>query len=435
MKKIKLIIYFIILLSIKFISSQAGWNQQFSISNYEIWSIFFVNAQTGFCVGNDYGDNTCILKTTNIGSNWTVIFSQNSRNDFFCLYFVDENTGYAAGGDIILQNSSLIYKTTNCGNNWISQSTNESTIFHGIQFINVNTGIVAGSLGIIMKTTNGGNNWIQKASNTSSDLRGLFFPNSNSGYAVGKNGTIIKTTDGGENWLNLNSGVNYTLHGVYFTSVDVGTVTGNNTSANNGIILKTINGGVNWINQSSSLSNFNTAYALCYINNDTGFVGVSGHNGGNILYTFNGGLNWFTQFTPTNYLITDIFFINNSTGFACGTSGLLGTNGFILKTTNSGLTFVNNFYHKPPSKYVLRGNYPNPFNPSTKIKFEVPEKSNVQITVYNAEGKEITTIIDEQLKPGTYETEWDGSAFASGIYFYRLNAGDYLETKKMILLK
>ncbi len=95
--------------------------------------------------------------------------------------------------------------------------------------------------------------------------------------------------------------------------------------------------------------------------------------------------------------------------------------------------------------FALYQNYPNPFNPVTKIKFEIPSllsfphvlsgNSLVTLKVYDIIGKEITTLINEQLQSGTYETEWDGSNNPSGIYFYKLTAGDYTETKKMLLIK
>ncbi|MEO8514912.1 MAG: T9SS type A sorting domain-containing protein, partial [Ignavibacteria bacterium] len=95
-----------------------------------------------------------------------------------------------------------------------------------------------------------------------------------------------------------------------------------------------------------------------------------------------------------------------------------------------------------PAEYSLSQNYPNPFNPSTKIKFSIPntplsfgEGQGVGLFIYNSLGQQITTLINQQLTPGTYEVEWDASNFPSGLYFYQLTSGEYSETKKMILLK
>ena len=86
-------------------------------------------------------------------------------------------------------------------------------------------------------------------------------------------------------------------------------------------------------------------------------------------------------------------------------------------------------------EFALYSNYPNPFNPSTKIKFSVPQLSKVVIKVYDSLGKEIVTLVDEEKPAGNYEVEFDGKNLTSGIYFYKLNAGSFIQTKKMILLK
>jgi len=88
-----------------------------------------------------------------------------------------------------------------------------------------------------------------------------------------------------------------------------------------------------------------------------------------------------------------------------------------------------------PSEFVLSQNYPNPFNPSTKIKFTVPVSGQVSLIVYNSLGQEIKTLVSEEKNIGNYEVSFDASNLPSGIYFYKLQAGDFVETKKMLLLK
>lgn len=88
-----------------------------------------------------------------------------------------------------------------------------------------------------------------------------------------------------------------------------------------------------------------------------------------------------------------------------------------------------------PKKYSLEQNYPNPFNPSTKIKYVVPTESNVNISLYNVLGELISTLINEEMTPGYYEYELNGSDLASGVYIYRLVAGDFIQSKKMVLLR
>ena len=99
-----------------------------------------------------------------------------------------------------------------------------------------------------------------------------------------------------------------------------------------------------------------------------------------------------------------------------------------ISSTDEGLSLI-------PSKTQLYQNYPNPFNPSTTIKYQIPELSFVVIKVYDLLGKEITTLVYEEKPAGAYEVEFDAFSFTSGIYFYRINFGDFAATKKMILLK
>jgi hypothetical protein len=93
-----------------------------------------------------------------------------------------------------------------------------------------------------------------------------------------------------------------------------------------------------------------------------------------------------------------------------------------------------------PEQYSLSQNYPNPFNPTTKIKFEIPsnvksETSNVKIIIYDILGKEVATLVNDRLQPGTYEVEFDGSNYPSGVYFYKLITNSFNQTKRMVLIK
>ncbi len=88
-----------------------------------------------------------------------------------------------------------------------------------------------------------------------------------------------------------------------------------------------------------------------------------------------------------------------------------------------------------PLEFSLSANYPNPFNPVTKFRFGLPENSNVKIAVFDILGKQISILVNGEFEAGFYNIAWDGSSHPSGVYFYRLEAGDFTETKKMILLK
>jgi hypothetical protein len=124
-----------------------------------------------------------------------------------------------------------------------------------------------------------------------------------------------------------------------------------------------------------------------------------------------------------------MYFVNAATGWASG------DNGTILKTTNGGVTSINQISNEVPGEFKLYQNYPNPFNPMTNVKFQIPNAGIVKLIIYDILGREAATFIDENLKPGTYEAEWDASNYPSGVYFYKILAGNYTETRKMVLVK
>jgi hypothetical protein len=114
-------------------------------------------------------------------------------------------------------------------------------------------------------------------------------------------------------------------------------------------------------------------------------------------------------------------------------SGIVG-NG-IFKRSLSEIIGIQNINTGIPSSYSLGQNYPNPFNPITNVKFSIVKSGDVRIVVYDLQGREVQTLVNERLNAGTYEVKFDGSMLTSGVYFYRLTTGGFSETKKMLLIK
>jgi hypothetical protein len=114
-----------------------------------------------------------------------------------------------------------------------------------------------------------------------------------------------------------------------------------------------------------------------------------------------------------------------------GTGNLLVFDG----TNLSVITDSDNEYIDLPDNFVLFQNYPNPFNPTTSIQYAINSRQLVQLKVYDILGNEVATLVNEQKEPGYYEVEFNATQFSSGVYFYRLQAGDFVQTKKMILMR
>jgi hypothetical protein len=150
---------------------------------------------------------------------------------------------------------------------------------------------------------------------------------------------------------------------------------------------------------------------------------------GTILTSTDGGNTWTQQVSGTSLILYSVQFRDANNGTAVGEGGV------ILTTTDGGSVFVHQISSEVPDKYSLKQNYPNPFNPNTKIKFDIKVSGFTTLKVFDILGKEVATLINGKLQPGTYESIFDGNNVKSGVYFFRLQSGSFSETKKMILVK
>ena len=108
---------------------------------------------------------------------------------------------------------------------------------------------------------------------------------------------------------------------------------------------------------------------------------------------------------------------------------------YVLNNKFDEQTGIEDSEIEAPSDYILFQNYPNPFNPVTTIKYALPNNSLVTLKVYDILGREVVTLVNEEKRAGVYEIEFIGSHLSSGIYFYKINAGDFKDVKRLLLLK
>jgi len=408
MKKLIHIFFVIIFLSY---SIKADWHPQSSGTTANLNSVYFPVLNTGYIAGG----NGTILKTTDGGASWIPKIS-GTISSLYSVYFLNANTGFAVGDNVIL-------KTTDGGNTWSSRSTNFS--LKSIYMVNSNLGFAAGTGGSILRTTNGGESWTVNIIETIASFTSIYFSNINTGHVVGLGGRYFKTTNGGITWINKVPPSTKNYYSVQFVDGYTGYITGGWAAST---IMSSNNGGDVWNELLSGASGIRL-YTSCFLDEYTGYV--AGRNGV-IMKTENAGVNWQNENTGTTEYLYSINFVTPAVGYA------VGANGKILSTVNLiGIQPVSN---EIPKSYSLSQNYPNPFNPSTKIKFDIPSVGNaymrsVQIKIYDILGREVTSLVNEQLKPGYYEISFDASNYPSGVYFYKLQAGEFSESKKMVLIK
>jgi len=433
MKKLT-ISFLLVLSSVNYVHSQSGWYPVCSNFPYFTRDFDFVDELTGFmaCNGNK------ILKTTNGGINWFELYAGNISYSGF-ITFINQDTGYVGcpGGKILI--------TTNQGSSFSTIYTDSSGYITKIHFLNNLTGYAINwsGRGKLLKTTDSGWTWsilytyVQSISSLLYDF--YCFDATTILLSVGWNGfhdgqsLIKKSTDGGQNFVDI-----FSSNTTYFARISfINNTTGFLTESS---FYRTTESGLTWIpNQ-----NLNSITGNIVKTNNNNVFSNSRTGSGSIpiiYHSTDSGINWDTAYINNSSEggFERIKFINDSVGWAL--LQYYSSNCVLLKTTTGGLTFVNQINSGMPKSFSLSQNYPNPFNPVTKIKFQIPPFTKggsggfIKLIIYDILGKEITTLVNEQLKPGSYEAEWDGSDFASGIYFYSLVTDDFTETKRMVLIK
>jgi hypothetical protein len=294
---------------------------------------------------------------------------------------------------------------------------------------------------------------------------------------------FIKSTDGGESWISKDmSAFAAGLVDVHFFSPDSGIAVGlsnSNHSQSTGVILFTSDGGENWTKTYSSSREGEWCWKISFPSRNTGYVSLQRNVGSpvNFIKTTDGGNTWFEkQFFSSAYYVQGIGFANDTLGWIGGNSSQT-----TYKTTDGGDTwtpanfgsrinrfqFINEYVGfaggqtvykytgipvtsaenlDKPEDFSLSQNYPNPFNPSTKIRFSIPTLTPVRggsnngllyvtLKIYDSLGKEVMTLVNEEMRPGENEFEFFADGLSSGVYYYQLRAGSFVDSKKMIVLK
>ena len=415
MKKTILILVIIItgLITAGRVNSQ--WVQQYTGTTANLYDIEFLNRYTGWCVGTG---STC-LKTTNGGINWIQMNHPIPWKPINSVHIVDSNIVYFVG------DFETIFKTIDGGTNWIvikNGPGGQGHSYEGLFFMNKDTGWICGTGSLVFKTTNGGISF-DSVNISAAYVYDMYFKDANTG-CVTTDGRIFRTTNGGLNWyLAFDTYWSTTFLKISFVENSYGWIAGYNDNA----IYRTIDFGENWLLVSTYVSGM---FGVCFVNKDTGFIGGLTNW---LFKTTNGGYNWIRENTNiANHAFESIEFVDDTVGWACCTGG------YILHTTTGGqsLTNIANQLELTSEEYALYQNYPNPFNNKTRIVFEIPKSSRVEIAIYDISGRKIDLLTDGIYAPGKYEIYYPAEKLNSGIYFYRMIINDERTvTKKLILIK
>jgi photosystem II stability/assembly factor-like uncharacterized protein len=468
----------------------SNWQKYSTTINTNLICVSFADANVGFAVGQ-YGK---LVRTSNAGVNWAEISTGTSA-------LLEHVTFLNATTGTIIGENGIIRKTVNAGVNWTNQTSGTGSWLNGMSFQNSAFHVVVGEDGLVRKTSDGGANWYSQVSNTGNWLRKTNFIDTNIGWAVGDNGTIIKTTTGGwllpgaatlsapannatcfsltgtldwsdvfppisnyrvqiatdQNFTNIvhnQPGINVSTYAIpanalqfntqYYWRVRATNQVGESTSwsAVRNFRTTTQAPSAPNLNLPANNSSVNTTPQLrwdsipvassyrCRVATDTGFT--------NVVLDSNNIANRYINIPAGKLLPNTRYYWRVTASNSCITS----PNSVRWSFVTDIITGISQTGSEIPSVYELYTNYPNPFNPVTSIKFDLPAGSNVKITVFDMLGSEVTRLVNNNLAAGRYSVDWDASAYGSGVYFYRVEAfetgglaREFVKVKKMVLVK
>ncbi|MCK9211829.1 MAG: T9SS type A sorting domain-containing protein [Ignavibacteriaceae bacterium] len=385
-----------------------------------------------YAVGIGKSSLSNFVKSTDKGKNWTsgtkppiemINGIVESSGDLFC--YGTNSSGTVGKG---------IQKSTDEGKTWIPSGLPVANplinylvkagtkLFTGINY-------VSGPMNpMVYASTDNSASWVKSANGIPNGVCGSNIVELNGKLFLGAQTKLYVSEDGGANWTVQQTNL---AANVYYDGLRVC----NNVLYNYDAYISPYKfyrstDGVNWTNITNTFSTDPNATVSSIVIKDS--VMFAGTGSAGIFKSTDNGINWkaINEGIWMNYPNTPRVFVGDDYLLAGGSSGL-----WRRQLTDFGITDVKEISNVVPEAFELSQNYPNPFNPSTVISWQLAVGSNVTLKVYDVLGKEVATLVNNELQAGTYSVNFNASNLSSGIYFYALRAGNYAQTKKMILLR
>lgn len=384
------------------------------------WLISLVTNSNGHLFVSANG----VYRSTNSGTSWIL-----------CNNGLGNSTGYLAInaiGHLFVATNAGIYRSTNNGDNWsLISNSPQGAIGLAVSPWGHLFATVYEPTRSIYRSTDNGNTWTQSTIGLTNAyyLRRIVF--NSAGYifvSSDPGGGVYRSMDNGNTWVQVTSGMNFT--GIYSLAINsIGHLfAGTIPYPYGGGVYRSTNNGTSWTKVNTGLFDITplqgSVGAMSLAIDINGFL-YAGTFGAGVFKTRLSTIS--NTFVPekyeSEYLITsEVNFLDYySEGIYLGMD-----NFHKIKASNENTL---------PDDYCIFQNYPNPFNPTTKIKYDLSENNFVTLKVFDILGREVVELVNDVKPVGSYEVEFNASNLPSGIYFYRLQAGSFVETKKMVLMK
>lgn len=447
--------FFIFLMFFISCVAYSQWEIQNSGVSVYLRDICFVDSLYGWAVG----DSGIVIATKDGGKTWIKMIELSDSVEFKQVQFLNREIGFV-GGNTIKKFPTytafyvLLLRTMNGGFSWerCDSMFSSDLTFGDMQFLdpdngwigikNIGANSIADRKGILLKTKDGGKSWSVLQEKDSLLVGAVAFWNNSIGYSFWS--FAIDNFNNTEVYCTQNAGLEWTRTGTIreevvkkakcISSNTIWTI-GYKTSRSN-------NGGQTWNSWNwfspviGGQKRFIASDFEIFNSDNIWLVGNAFSNPfdneGVILNTRNSGETWFSELQIPNRHFKGLSVVSNKKAW------IAGSNGLIMHLKNI-VTVIDKEVEAFPKQFEIEQNYPNPFNPSTQIEFQIPKYGFVSLTIFDLLGREVITLLNEEKKPGMYTVTWNGKdkygkEVSSGIYFYKLRAGSFSRTQKMIFI-
>jgi photosystem II stability/assembly factor-like uncharacterized protein len=357
-----------------------------------------------------------VSRSTDGGKSWIMINNGFNNVNFYSI-ISDQKGNLMAGSE------NGVYRSTDKGENWVrtnSVGNNFGYDFKVDRFSRIYCHTYGSGL---YRTTDLGQNWERLDKNFISQYTFGFDTDKNDNIYVGtRGGAIYKSTDDCNTWSK-----------VYQSTVSNTAISEIITAPNGNIfatcikegVLRSQDSGITWqvVKQESGVVLFNYPLAIT----KTGDIFTTDSKN-KIFKSEDNGNNWIDITSNLGKVRIRSFTVDNEDNL------YLATEESVWKSNPDSLTGIAEDDIKP-KEYFLSQNYPNPFNPSTTIKYSLPQTGRVTLSIYDLLGREVVKLIDEEKPAGEYETKWSASSYPTGVYFLKMQAGQFSEMRKLLLMK
>ena len=416
---------------------QEGWTSQTAPYASGLRAVHALDAVNVWASGLD----GLLIHSMDGGETWDSVPNLASRY-LTAVEFINADTGFVAGRDNetgTLGKTHLLQRTVNGGVDWEYKSLpggSQNSVFD-LDFVEgppgePMRGYAVGGLANVWISNDYGDTWDKAYGDCGEgNFNSCFFADSITGWFVGtpsnvKPYTIMYTDDGGNSFVEQTDPNEIKLNGVCFGSDLQGIAVGLV-----GIVMYTSDGGVTWEtctdeDVTGSSNNWSSVFLT-----ETGKAWAVGKYG-KIVHSSDWGHTWQAQVSNLTDNLSEVYFINDSVGWIVG--GLM--NNVILYTTNGGESGTGTEdFSDNAGTYSLEQNYPNPFSSSTLINYKLGYPGQISLTVYDITGRKIQTLVNEFQSEGKHSVIWDARHFSDGIFFYELKVDQGLVDVKTMLLK